>query len=52
MQDFCEDFPDGTYLLALQSHVVAVIDGNYYDSFDSGHEVPLYYWEHDKETEE
>lgn len=36
---------DGIYVLALQGHVVCVIDGVYYDSWDSGREVPLYYWQ-------
>ena len=45
VRDFCEDHKSGKYLLALQSHVVAVVDGDYYDIWDSGDEVPLYYWE-------
>ena len=40
--DFCEDHPQGTYLLATGTHVVTVIDGNYYDSWDSGSEIPIY----------
>lgn len=43
--DFCNDHPKGTFLLALHGHVVAVIDGNYYDSWDSGNETPIYYWQ-------
>ena len=48
IKDFCEDNPKGTYLLATGAHVVAVEDGNYYDSWDSGNEVPIYFWR--KET--
>lgn len=44
VSDFCNDHPEGTYLLALTAHVVAVVDGDYYDTWDSGDEVPLYYW--------
>ena len=44
VEDFCRDYPTGTYLLAIGSHVVTVEDGNYYDSWDSGNEVPIYYW--------
>lgn len=42
--DFCYDNPYGTFLLATGSHVVAVIDGDYYDSWDSGNEIPIYYY--------
>lgn len=41
---FCRDFPRGRFMVATGSHVVAVIDGNYYDAFDSGNEVLLNYW--------
>lgn len=45
VKDFCRDNPKGTYVLAIQGHVVCVKDGDYYDSWDSGNEIPLYYWE-------
>ena len=41
---FCEDHPRGKYLLATGTHVVTVIDGDYYDTWDSGDEVPIYYF--------
>ena len=41
---FCLDHPYGEYVLATGSHVIAVIDGNYYDTWDSGDEVPIYYF--------
>ena len=44
IRDFCYDHPYGTYVLATGSHVVAVEDGDYYDSWDSGDEVPIVYW--------
>lgn len=45
---FCEDHPIGKYLLATGSHVVAVINGNYHDSWDSGNEVPIYFFKRRK----
>lgn len=44
LRDFCEDHPNGKYLVATSGHVVTVVDGNYYDTWDSGSEVPIYYW--------
>lgn len=43
--DFCMDHPYGLYILATGTHVVAVENGNYYDSWDSGDEIPIYYWQ-------
>ena len=42
--DFAQDHPEGTYILAISGHVVAVQDGDYYDSWNSGSEIPIYYW--------
>lgn len=44
VKDFCEDHPNGMYILALHGHVIAVNDGDYFDSWDSGNEAPLYYF--------
>ncbi len=44
INQFANDNPEGVYLLATGSHVVAVIDGNYYDTWDSGNEIPIYFW--------
>lgn len=43
--DFCWDNPYGYYLLATGTHAVAVIDGDYYDTWDSGNESVAYYYE-------
>ena len=42
--DFCKDNPKGKFIIATGTHVVAIIDGDYYDTWDSGHEVPLYFF--------
>lgn len=44
VRDFCSEHPRGKYVLALHEHVVAVVDGDYYDTWDSGDKTPLYYW--------
>lgn len=44
VDDFCRDNPQGVYVLAITGHVVCVQDGCYYDSWDSGTEIPIYYW--------
>lgn len=44
VSDFCRDNPKGTYILSIDGHVVCVVDGKYYDSWDSGEEIPIYYW--------
>lgn len=44
VEDFANDHPEGTYILALSGHVVPVINGKYYDTWESGHEIPIYFW--------
>lgn len=44
VEEFCREHPEGTYILATDGHVVCAVDGFYYDSWDSGQEVPVYYW--------
>ena len=44
VEDFCRDHQKGTYILAIDGHVVCAVDGFYYDSWDSGQEIPVYYW--------
>ena len=43
VEQFCKDHPRGTYVLGTGTHVVAIVDGNYYDTWDSGQEVPIFY---------
>lgn len=45
VEDFCKDHPQGYFLLGTGSHAVAVVDGFYFDAWDSGNEVPLYFYE-------
>ena len=42
--EFAQGHPDGTFVLALGGHVVTVVDGDWYDTWDSGGQVPQYFW--------
>lgn len=43
---FAEENPDGIFVLSIPGrHVVTVVDGDWWDSWDSGNEVPEYYFE-------
>lgn len=41
---FCEKYSTGVYVIGTGSHAVCVIDGDYYDSWDSGNEAASYFW--------
>lgn len=45
LKGFCRNNPTGTYVVKLPNHVCCVQDGDYYDTWDSGEQVPLYIWE-------
>lgn len=42
--EFCVEHPNGSYVLGLRNHVVAVINGKYYDTWDCGERPVLFYW--------
>jgi hypothetical protein len=44
VRDFAADHPRGIYILGPHEHAVAVISGNWWDSWDSGLTVPTYYF--------
>ena len=48
VKDFCKDHPKGMYIVALHGHVIAINDGDYFDSWDSGNENPIYYFEREE----
>lgn len=52
VSDFCRENPQGQYLLALNGHVVYVLNGNYYDSWDSGNKYPLFVWKKKEQKNE
>ena len=44
VRDFALAHPHGLYILAPYEHAVAVVDGDWLDSWDSGSTVPAYYF--------
>lgn len=44
LNDFCNDYPNGQYIVATGTHVCAVCDGSVYDSWDSRDEIVTYYY--------
>ena len=44
IDEFTKLFPTGIYIIGTGSHAVAVIHGNYFDSWDSGSEVCSFFW--------
>lgn len=42
--DFARDNPRGVFVLGPKQHAVAVIDGDWLDSWDSGNTVPTYFF--------
>lgn len=42
VRDFCRMFPTGRFVIGTGSHAVAVMDGDYYDAWNSGDEVIEY----------
>lgn len=49
VSDFATDHPAGTFILATGSHVVCIKDGEWFDTWDSGDEIPVYFWEKEEE---
>ncbi len=45
LADFAQQHRTGTYIVATGTHAIAVVDGDYYDAWDSGHVIPIYYYE-------
>lgn len=44
VKQFSELYPNGKYILAMGDHIVCLIQGNYFDVFDSGNEIISYYF--------
>lgn len=44
VKEFTKMYPKGTYIIGTGSHAVCVIDGDYYDTWDSGEQLPTFFW--------
>lgn len=42
--EFCKEYPYGVYVVFTGGHVICIINGDYFDSWDSGSEQPQYFW--------
>ena len=45
VRDFVRDHPQGRFVLGTGTHAIGVVDGTYFDTTDTGDEVPQYYFE-------
>lgn len=48
VEDFAKEHPQGLYILGTGEHAVAVVDGDWYDTFDSGAIIPIVYYEKER----
>ena len=44
IEDFCNEHPQGTYVIGTGSHAVAVVDGILFDSWNSLGEIAIYFY--------
>lgn len=44
VKEYCGSNPEGISVLGTGQHVVTVINGDYYDAWDSGDEIPVFVW--------
>jgi hypothetical protein len=44
VKEFCNDHKDGIYVLGTGTHAITVVNGNWYDVWDSGDEIILFYF--------
>ena len=44
IEDFCKEYPKGTYVIGTGTHAVCVEDGCVFDTWNSSGETPIYYY--------
>ena len=45
IEDFCDEHPQGSYIIGTGTHCIAIIDATVFDTWNSNGEVPIYYYE-------
>lgn len=48
VEEFCEENPNGKYILGTGTHAIAVENGDFFDVWDSGNEIPIYYFQKER----
>lgn len=51
VEKFCEDYPEGVYVIKSSGHMATVVDGILYDAWDSSGNVPIYMWSYREEDD-
>ena len=44
VREFCRKYPHGTYVVGTGNHAICVIDGDWMDTWDSGDEIPTFFY--------
>lgn len=48
VREFAKRFRTGIYVVGTGSHAVAVVDGDWLDTWDSGDEIPTYFYKKER----
>ena len=52
VREFADEYNKGTYIVGTGTHAIAVIDGRYFDTFDTGDETISYFLRKEEKVEE
>ena len=44
INDFCKEYPQGTFVIGTGTHCVAIEDGCIFDTWNSSDETPIYFY--------
>ncbi|MBQ7982252.1 MAG: hypothetical protein IJ302_01680 [Clostridia bacterium] len=48
VEQFCDEHPEGVYVVSVHHHVICIRDGCCIDTWDSRGEYPIYYWKKER----